>query len=531
MRLKYENKIIYEDTNSVELETEQTFLKDNIIVDNNVPNNIVVISYNNNEIGTINYPGIKQIQTKGKWLTSNLAFENINNNVLEYYFIKNKNVTGQPNYTYLGNCNIYLQDGDFIEFKYNGANLPYPTEWDILWIGQPEFKNYYQTIIENKYIARLVQDTRETQDSEKIRIKGFTDLENPSQSDFIESVNIITRQSRIEDRILRITKDGIFYKPNENEDFINFDRAEENIVFPELIRQLNTPNNIMGFGLAKNESLEEFFSIKYLKLVLGNSTKYNHNITYDFSGIQAPSQISVQRGSSYTYNLLSSSNKIMKNKVFMSNFEITDRVISNNQIFIPIVIGNVTILIDALDKENVLRQNYSPNEASWIDNILVDFSAGGYVEAKIDMTNFNVNKGNILSVGRNIDQWTGSNIGTCIHLYFIKSSRTLNIRFRKNNTCATNYQSVVLPEKNDNTYTFRIDKNGVSVDGIYYHSSGDSSLGYQAGEENVLNGLLTLENDRYNSWQVGSAEGSNRSNAFYEYIKIVNIDPEEENNK
>lgn len=527
MQIQYKNKIIYDGKNSVSLSTENQVLTDNLIIFNDDTNTQIKVLTNDEEIASIGPSKIKKIITKGKWLTNDLDFNITSLNALEYYLVLNRTIINAETspHTPLGACNTYLQDGDYIEFNFTPINLLNQKDSVLLWVGQPNTQNYYTSVDPNAYILKFVGDKREARTNYKIRIYGLTDEEEPSRA---ESRYNIWRTNDTQ-CILRITKDGFFIKKINEENFSKYDASTAStteLFLPTLLQQYNRNNNLLHFDIGDTET-EDSYIINYLKLVLGESTKYNHNVIYNFSGISNPAQESISRGSAYTYNFPITSNQILKGKIFMSNFDVSDRFLSNNQINIPVVVGDLEIIADVLDKESFLKQNYSPNSSAWIDNTLIDFSAGGYVEAKIDLTNFNINKGNILSVGRNIDVFSAANSGTCIHLYFIKSSRTLNIRFRRNAVCSTSFQSVILPAKDDNTYVFRIDKNGVSVDGTYYHSSDSSTeSGYQVNEDNALAGLFTLENDRHFSWQVGSAEGTNRSNAFYEYIKVVNVEEE-----
>lgn len=142
----------------------------------------------------------------------------------------------------------------------------------------------------------------------------------------------------------------------------------------------------------------------------------------------------------------------------------------------------------------VLRENYSPAGASWTDTVALNFTKGDYIETSIDLSGCTEEYENILSVGDSIATW-GQSIGG-FHLYYTPSTKELEIDslVAENNTRTT----ITLTST---TVVIKISALGVYVDGAYKSSNAQ---------------IVS-----HTSTQIGSVEGETRSNAYYEYIKVV----------
>lgn len=142
--------------------------------------------------------------------------------------------------------------------------------------------------------------------------------------------------------------------------------------------------------------------------------------------------------------------------------------------------------------ENLLRENYSPNGSSWVDTASVNFIAGDYIEVSLNTTNCaNMNE-NILSVGTDIANW----IHTGYHIYYTTGTIQVNTLDGVTHEQFTTYV-------NSNDSVIRIDSNGCSING------------------KIIATCPNLES--VTSIQIGSVEGSIRSQATYNYIKVVNV--------
>lgn len=142
----------------------------------------------------------------------------------------------------------------------------------------------------------------------------------------------------------------------------------------------------------------------------------------------------------------------------------------------------------------ILRENYSPAGESWTDTVALNFSNGDYIEVSIDLSGCTEEYENILSVGDSIATW-GQSIGG-FHLYYTPDTNELEIDslVAENNTRTT----VTLTST---TVVIKISALGVYVDGAY-----------KASNAQIVS---------HTSTQIGSVEGETRSNAYYEYIKVV----------
>lgn len=144
--------------------------------------------------------------------------------------------------------------------------------------------------------------------------------------------------------------------------------------------------------------------------------------------------------------------------------------------------------------ETILRQDYSPQGEAWTDLATVNLANGDYIEISVDISNCTSNTENIISIGTDITKWL--QIG--YHVYYTAGNKTMQFNtidgkgYKRSNIKITNDINVI-----------RVDGTGISLNG-----------------KTIL--AFSLLNTA-NSVQVGSQEGTTRSNATYNYIKVVNI--------
>lgn len=147
--------------------------------------------------------------------------------------------------------------------------------------------------------------------------------------------------------------------------------------------------------------------------------------------------------------------------------------------------------------ETFLRRNFRPQGGKWTDTVSdFNFNRGDYIEAKMDLSNCTSTNENVISIGDSITNWNQFTGG--YHAYYTPSSNS----FEVNSLISTGQEGRAYSyPTNRSSVIVVVDKYGCHVDGE-----------------------LIVENSRINdlsSFQVGSAEGNTRSNATYEYIKVV----------
>ena len=148
-------------------------------------------------------------------------------------------------------------------------------------------------------------------------------------------------------------------------------------------------------------------------------------------------------------------------------------------------------------EEIYLRRNYSPNNAKWTDEVdNLNFNRGDYIKIKVDMSGCSAANENIISIGDTISAWNQYVGG--YHSYYTRSSNYYEVNSLLSAT--QEGRESVYPADPSNVIIL-VNKNG-------FH----------------INGTKVISNSRIaelNRLQIGSQEGSGRSKAVYEYIKVV----------
>ena len=159
--------------------------------------------------------------------------------------------------------------------------------------------------------------------------------------------------------------------------------------------------------------------------------------------------------------------------------------------------------VDSIINSNVassgwttLRENFSPAGQSWMDTVPLNFNNGDYIEISVNLlTCINANE-NIISIGDSIQSWNQKEAG--YHIYYTPSSSY-------NGTLQVNALITSNNNRKETTISSSPTIIKVASDGVYVNET--------RVQTNVrVNNLSNV--------QIGSMEGSTRSNAVYNYIKV-----------
>ena len=153
-----------------------------------------------------------------------------------------------------------------------------------------------------------------------------------------------------------------------------------------------------------------------------------------------------------------------------------------------------------------LYENYSPNGESFIKTVDIDWAAGDYVEAEIDVTNCTggASYEALLSVGLDIGNWQGNNV----HMPYMPSSKELQLNYVTSGSGSGQRISITV---SGNIVNCTITSDSITANGTEYLAS-----------EATVNGPSVVAAWLNSSTiQIGSTEGSTRSTATYNFIRIV----------
>ena len=161
--------------------------------------------------------------------------------------------------------------------------------------------------------------------------------------------------------------------------------------------------------------------------------------------------------------------------------------------------------------EHILVENFACNRDSFIYTAPISLEDGQYIEASIDTSGVTQIKQNLLSFGQNIDVSGGSGTGFRIHVYTSATAARVQSYARlflvANNQ---NQSGIETPVANPGSILLRLDKAGLWIDGTLFTPPDNAQAIYTT----IINGFRNLT-----SFSVGSAEGTTRSTAYYNYIK------------
>ena len=165
--------------------------------------------------------------------------------------------------------------------------------------------------------------------------------------------------------------------------------------------------------------------------------------------------------------------------------------------------------------ESYLYQNYSPAGEKFTSDVSIDWETQ-FIEADIDLSACTGTKENILNVGENIASWAGGSKN--YHIYYTASSATLYI-YAVTGT-ARPYGSCAMITLDTTNAVMRFDKNGVVLNNQRLSEADFADDAGVADGTGAAYPVLVEYLNTLSAVQVGSAEGSVRSNATYNYIKI-----------
>lgn len=253
----------------------------------------------------------------------------------------------------------------------------------------------------------------------------------------------------------------------------------------------NTWNPLVdGDGSKTYTDPNESFVGKWIHLTLTKDSTNGYSVYHD--GVLAwnsQTDATLQGTSSVSgYSIMTIGNNTALEKQFsgeIANFKIYDKVLSIEEIQ-EIMVGYAGTIV---------RENYTPNGASFTDTVEADFGRQEIVATFNLDTCTRTNGENVLSFGSNIKSWSGNKL----HFYYYADTDRLLVQCMN----GSSYQNIEVYVTGN--VTVRLSKEGLTINDTLYAASNYVAI------QNVTN-LTTIE--------VGSAEGAGRSNASNYSIKI-----------
>lgn len=169
-----------------------------------------------------------------------------------------------------------------------------------------------------------------------------------------------------------------------------------------------------------------------------------------------------------------------------------------------IKIGNNDVTNDVV--EEVIVENYSPNGEAFTYTVNNFNGETDFFETSVDLSTCKNEAENILSIGKNIGLWGGYNL----HCYYYNDSKYLQINFANNIGYARTTKDL-----SDNNLKIKLNNVGLYInDELITNWTSDVANQDLATEiKDYITSLTTI--------QIGSQEGNVRSNATYNYIKVI----------
>ena len=171
---------------------------------------------------------------------------------------------------------------------------------------------------------------------------------------------------------------------------------------------------------------------------------------------------------------------------------------------------------------DVVTPGYQPGGNSFVQTASIDWSTQKLV-ASIDVTGCTAVNENILSVGTSINVWSK---GSHFHLYYTRNqgtdasnktvaAKTLQVTYFDNDTTKVNKVATV----DGDVLVVEISKDGgITINGTSWNYKSDNGSNATALESWSSFNLWTLD-----EISVGSQEGSTRSNATYNYVRVQGL--------
>lgn len=223
---------------------------------------------------------------------------------------------------------------------------------------------------------------------------------------------------------------------------------------------------------------------------------------------------SINEGSAHTETITPDSGYTLEGatiSVSMGGIDISSSFV-NGVLTITSVTGDIVISVSAISEipttEEVLWENYSPNGVGFTKDVAIDFAAGDYIEAEIDLTNVTETT-TILSVGKAIAAWKGCNVHICYHSGGKMEAASITTTGEQNSW-------------RNMSFTDTVAKIKISKDGVWCN---DVAITKDIVNSNYLTNFDEFANS--DTLQVGATEGNVKSVATYNYVKIIHIVKEE----
>ena len=181
--------------------------------------------------------------------------------------------------------------------------------------------------------------------------------------------------------------------------------------------------------------------------------------------------------------------------VTMGGVDITSSAYSNGAISIAAVTGNIVITASATAVQpaytaNAVYTNFTATGARFsTDNLSINFTAGDYVEAKINATACTTDATNIFTVAKSgSNDYLDYSTGEGVLIYKRLQSGVDKILFRVKDTAnSVAIDKWVIPA-NMSDLTIKLDKNGVYLDGTKVSGISASDLAFLTGQSAIAVG-------------------------------------------
>lgn len=161
---------------------------------------------------------------------------------------------------------------------------------------------------------------------------------------------------------------------------------------------------------------------------------------------------------------------------------------------------------------DVVEHGFYANDFAWQESKDINWDTQ-YLKAEIDLTTCKNENENILSVGNNISEWGATNY----HFYYTAGTKTLQFNFLNSSGNISRYDVADI----EGTVTIEISKKkGLVINGTQYNNKYMSTEQY-ADPTTAFAELWAISNVK-----IGGCQGSNMSNATYNYIHILPVEAE-----
>lgn len=170
--------------------------------------------------------------------------------------------------------------------------------------------------------------------------------------------------------------------------------------------------------------------------------------------------------------------------------------------------------------EHTLVENYTCDGSSFIYTAPIDLSHGQYIEVSLSVAGITQIKQNLISFGNEIDSSGTTTNGYRIHCYTsatqTKIQNTLRLFIQGAKASQSNIEFNI--GNNNGDIVLKLDAVGLWLNG--------SLITPSATYQTLWNTILEQFRTNFTSFEVGSAEGTTRSTAHYNYIKYYAYEEE-----